>query len=285
MPAEKFNYISGILLILTAVFILFAESCVQEYENDKTAVLPRYKRSAPRLKLKNVRNASGITYCNDTKTLFVVQDSPPKIIEITEKGKILRRIEIEGLKDIEGIAYLGNNRFVIADEHSGTVYFLSLKPDTKYITKKDMAPLNLNLKNSPEHGISGITYNSNDKSLFIVTEKEPKRIIQVFIGSEKQNIPWNLEKSETQDADGIFFDPHSEHLFIISKSAASVVEYSLQGKKLSQIYLKKGNNNLKHNIEKPEGITMNSSGRKLFICGEKNDFFTFSLTESDNRNK
>jgi len=285
MPAKQFNYISGILLIITAFLILFVESCVQEYENDKTAVLPKFKRSAPKFKLKNVRNASGLTYNPDSSTLFLVQDSPAKIIEINQQGKILRRIEIEGLKDIEGISYIGNNRFVIADENSASVYFISVKPDTKYIAKKDMAALKLDLPNKPKHGISGVTYNPQDKSLFIITEKKPKKIIQVFIGSEKLNIPWNLENSDIKDADGIFFDPNSQHIFLLSKTAGAVIEYSLHGKKLSQIQLKKGNINLNHTIKKPEGITMNTSGTKLYICGEKNDFYIFSLPKIKSQNK
>jgi len=276
MPAKRYNFIlSGILLSILAIFVLLIESCVQEYKNDKNAVLPKFQK-VRKIRLANVRNASGITYCNDTNTIFLVQDSPAMIIEIDLNGKILRRIEIEGLKDIEGIAYLANKRFVITDEQMGTMYFISIKNDTKYIAKSDMAALNLKISNDPHHGISGITYNPGAKSLFVITEKEPKRIIEVFIGSEKQNIPWKLEKDNIKDADGIYYDSNSNHLFIVSKTSKVIIEYSLHGKKIAQMSLKKGNAKLKKGIKKAEGISMDKSGENLYICGEKNEFYIFS---------
>ena len=276
MLKKRFNIIALLLpLALLTILIVFG-SCVQDYKNDKSAIINNYIRNAPRIRLNNVRNASGLTFCDDTSTIFVVQDSPSKIIEIDYSGAIKRRITLDGMNDIEGITYLGNNRFAIVEEKTATIYFISIKENTQTISKKDAAPLHLKIPNNNREGLSGITYDSENKALFIITEKNPKSITKIFIGSEKQEIPWDLEKIDIEDASGIAYDNVTKHLFIISKTSKNILEFSQTGKLLAKLPLTKGYSNLKRTLKKPEGISIDSKRRRFFICGEKNEFYIFA---------
>ena len=284
MFKNKFNIIAFLLpFALLAVLFIF-DSCVQEYKNDKNAIIHKYTRNAPRMKLNNVRNASGLTFCNDTNTVFVVQDSPSKIIEINYSGQIIRKIKLNDMNDIEGITYLGNNRFAIVEESTSTIYFVSIKHDTKEISKQDTAPLHLKIPNNNHEGLSGITYDPENKALFVITEKNPKSITKIFIGSEKQETPWDLEKTDIKDASGIAYDSTTKHLFIVSKTSKNILELTSNGKVLAKLPLTKGYSNLKRTLKKPEGISIDSKNRRFFICGEKNEFYIFAKNPIQEKN-
>ena len=273
---KKFNIITLLLPCGLIIILLILGSCIQDSKNNKNAIIHNYIRNAPRMRLNNVRNASGLTFCQDTNSIFVVQDSPAKIIEINYTGRIKRRIELVGMNDIEGITYLGNNRFAIVEEKNATIYFISIKADTKTISKKDVATLHLKIPNNNHEGLSGITYDPENKALFIITEKNPKSIIKIFIGSERKEIPWDLEKSNFEDASGITYDNITKHLFIISKTSKNILEFTQTGKLLAKLPLSKGYGNLKRTLKKPEGISLDSKRRRFYICGEKDEFYIFA---------
>ena len=237
--------------------------------------ITKYTRSAPRMRLANVRNASGITFNHDTNTLFLIEDSPSVIREINEKGKILRSIQMEKMDDTEGIAYLGNKRFALIEESTSKIYFCSIDKKTTNIKLKDM--VTLAVPSPPSNtGLEGITYDPEMKCLYVIKEKDPKKIFRVYLGTEKIEEPWDLENININDASDICFDTRTGHLLILSHESRSIVECTTKGKELARISLKKGQSNLKRNFEKPEGITIDPKTGKIFTCGEKDEFYIFA---------
>ena len=88
------------------------------------AGLSDYTYSA-RYSLSNTMEASGVIYNWNTGTLFVVGDEGHAVDQYTRTGQYINSMvleynvsprELRAVDDAEGIAYLGNNTFMIADE-------------------------------------------------------------------------------------------------------------------------------------------------------------------------
>ncbi|MFW3405168.1 SdiA-regulated domain-containing protein, partial [Aliarcobacter butzleri] len=62
------------------------------------------------------KNLSGITYNENTDTLFAITNSPRDIYELDKNGNVLRKISLKGFKDTEDITYTKDNKFAILDE-------------------------------------------------------------------------------------------------------------------------------------------------------------------------
>ncbi len=121
------TYKSSILLVC----LLLLCSCSDD-PGFKGKGIHNYFCSSGRMRLGGgLRNASGLAFNNDTGSLFLVQDSPPWIHEVSKNGKILRTMEIENANDTESITYLGNNLFAILEESSSMVYICKIDSRTK----------------------------------------------------------------------------------------------------------------------------------------------------------
>ena len=268
------------IFILISLLILNT-GCPQTYSKDKRAFIHNYTRCAPRMRIAYARNASGIAFNPDTNTLFLVEDSPALIHEIDFEGKILRTIELDKMNDIEGITYLGNNRFALIEESTSSVYFIFIKSDTKFIDQKSTAVMKLSIP-SDNTGIEGIAYDPDNKCLYVTKEKNPKKILRIYIGSEIVDTPWDMESLNIDDVSDICFDPKTKHLLILSHESRCIVECTTDGKELARLSLhKKGQSNLKRNFEKPEGIAIDPKTRKVFSCGEKDEFYIFGPQKTE----
>lgn len=76
-------------------------------------------------RLNDVNEASGVTYNWDTNTLFAIGDEGEALVQVRKNGETIDMMHFDynvsprsarGLDDAEGVAYLGNNTFIIADE-------------------------------------------------------------------------------------------------------------------------------------------------------------------------
>lgn len=267
-----FKYIN--LVLLSCLLLIFNTGCPQSYSKDKRAFIHTYTRCAPRMRIADCRNASGIAFNPDTNTLFVVEDSPTLIHEINFEGQTLRTIQLTHMDDIEGITYLGNNRFAIVEESSSSIYFIFIKPDTQQIDQKSTAIMQLKVPPSNE-GLEGLAYDPENKCLYVVKEKNPRKILRVYIGSEKVETPWDLEKINIDDVSDICFDQKTKHLLILSQESKCIVECTTDGQELARLSLHKGQSHLKREFTKPEGIAIDPKTGKVFTCGEKDEFYIF----------
>lgn len=258
------------IIIMTTILT----GCPDKPKGEK-AVLTNYRLRHGPIRLTNTRNASGLTYNPDTGTLFLIEDSPVLIHEIDLEGNTLREIDIDVLNDTEGIVYLGNNQYAIAEESNGSICFLTIRRATKALNFNDTTILNVT-KPQGNNCIEGITHDPKNNCLYLVKEMNPKKIFKVCLETKKVEEPWDLEKLDIEDASGICHDPRTGHLLILSHESRCIVECTVDGKELTRFSLKSGQNRLKKRIKKPEGIAINPEDGTIFICSEKNKFYIYT---------
>jgi len=66
--------------------------------------------------VEGVSDLSGLTFNHQTNTLFSVLNSQPFIVELDTEGNLLRQIPVIGVRDLEGISHIEDDRYVVVDE-------------------------------------------------------------------------------------------------------------------------------------------------------------------------
>ncbi|HIL72778.1 MAG TPA: hypothetical protein EYG44_00965, partial [Verrucomicrobia bacterium] len=74
------------------------------------------------------QNASGLTYHAERDSLFVVLDSPQRIVEINLDGSFKRKISLNKFEDTEGIVWMQGDRFAVVEEARGNIVLIELEP-------------------------------------------------------------------------------------------------------------------------------------------------------------
>ena len=138
--------------------LLLLTACPKKKITYKNVGINSYYCSSGRMRLgSGLRNASGITFNPDTKTLFLIQDSPVWIHEVTPEGKIIRTIRVAHANDMEGICYIGNNQFALLEESSSSVYFCEISKDTTSLDLSNAESIKIT-KTDKNTGLEGIAF-------------------------------------------------------------------------------------------------------------------------------
>ena len=86
-------------------------------KGDKQLNLNQYTLVKGPIVIEGVKaNASGLTYSAKRDSLFVVLDQPQRVVEITFDGSLKRKIDLNKFQDTEGIAWVTEDIFAIAEE-------------------------------------------------------------------------------------------------------------------------------------------------------------------------
>ncbi|MFD2257184.1 SdiA-regulated domain-containing protein [Luteolibacter algae] len=142
--------------------------------------------------ISGVSEASGVTYNWDTDTLFAIGDEGEALVQITKTGQTIDMMAFDfnvsprdarGLDDPEGVAYLGNNTFIIADERD----FMGRVTPYEAGTLRTQAQLNprsydfdhLNIFDNTNNGLEGITYDPIDKAVWAIKELGPVSVFRM----------------------------------------------------------------------------------------------------------
>ena len=185
-------------------------------------------------KIVKIPEASGICYCKDSKSLFVVSDRGI-VYQITPHGKILREKKI-GKYDFEGIA-CQNSDLLIAVEGSESVLVLDkknfkIKKEVK-INRKYQSKMVI--KKDKEHGIEGITvingkiYLSN-QSYKKYPNKDASIVFQISTIEKKKAKIEKIIKHNLVDIAGL--DYHNGFLYMVSDKKNLLIKYNLKQKKV-----------------------------------------------------
>ncbi|MBL3520470.1 SdiA-regulated domain-containing protein [Arcobacter lanthieri] len=241
-------------------------------------------------KLKEIKeikqNLSGITYSPKTDTLFAITNSPRDIYELNKSGEVLRKIDLEGFRDTEDITYIKDDMFAVVDEELSGAFIVNINNNTKVIDIKDSnKKFMINVRTLENFGLEGISYNKNKDILYLVNERNPKKIITVkgFINDTPIVIKEKFEIVEDNDYLGdfsaIYFDDISKNIYILSEESALLGR--VDDKKNFSKYLDLSDNEVSSGMTAPEGITKDEKGN-IYIVGEPNLFLSIKRTKALN---
>jgi uncharacterized protein YjiK len=240
-------------------------------------------------KIGQVRtDASGLTYCSTTKSLFMVINGAALVVELGLDGSTKRIIKLNGFSDVEGIFHVRDNVFWVVEEGRGNICRILIDKDTRVVDYSAGSTFVFHLEaGMGNKGLEGLSYDPEKKRFFSVKERNPRKIYEIeepptrgrpgeTPGKAKFRLLWDIQASNLQmsDLSGVHFDSRTGHLLILSDESKCVVETTEKGKEISRLRLVKGNAGLPHNVPQAEGITMGPAGT-LYICSEPNFFYVF----------
>ena len=240
-------------------------------------------------------NASGLTFDSKSRSLFVVINSPPRLVEMDLQGKVTRSIRLAGFQDTEGIVALGQNRFGILDERRRHLCVVEIKKKARSIKFGDLQQVRagtpipakggwyllVDEMPSSNLGLEGLAYDEKQRRFFIVKEKNPLKFYQVSMGREPNAVPtvrepWRRQLASLQlsDLSGVHFHAATQQVLVVSHESRSVVQCGLDGRPRGRLSLSAGSAGLLRSVPQAEGITMDDQ-QTLYIVSEPNLLYIF----------
>jgi len=231
------------------------------------------------------RNLSGLTYNVQTGTLFTVINRPAQVAEVSTDGKLIRLIDIDGLKDPEGITYVEGNTYVISDEASHSLYWVQISATDRRLSVAGVPRLTLGIDVVHNASLEGVSWDSNANRLFVVKEKLPLRVLVItglLPDRDKPgfNIGINEWKSSNvaslfmSDLSSLTYHEPTGKLLLLSDESALIVEYASDGSPVDMLPLWRGLHGLKRSVPQPEGLALDSNGA-MYVLSEPNLFYRF----------
>jgi uncharacterized protein YjiK len=230
-------------------------------------------------------DVSGLTYNTESSTLFSVLNGDPLIIELGLDGEILRKIRVEGVRDMEGITHVDKNRYVVVDEHEQRLILLEIDDDAKVINAAIAPQISLEITSTVKNkDFEGVSWDDQNQRLLVVKERNPLSIIEVTGFVQKNDTPSTLRISSIEsagfsnirlrDLSSITYHEASGHLLLLSDESKMAVEYDFEGRAVGALALWRGFHGLQKNVPQAEGIAIGPDGR-VYIVSEPNLFYVF----------
>jgi uncharacterized protein YjiK len=258
----------------------------------KSLWLPDYRATIDAHPIEGVsHNASGLTYDDRTHTLYLAINHPAEILELTTGGRILRRIPVTGVEDLEGLTHVRDDEFFLIDERRQRIYWIPIRPETTRIDVADAPWLGLGILLNGNLGFEGVSWNGGRNLLFVAKEKSPPRVFHIegLLPETRPGAPMNLQIHEwrpevdpgrfLRDLSSLSLHDQSGHLLILSDESRILAEYSKAGELISLMPLWRGWHGLERTIPQAEGVTVDAQGT-IYIVSEPNLFYRFERTEA-----
>ena len=128
---------------------------------------------------RTLNNLSGVTYNPQSKTLFLVNNRPPKIVETDLHGTELRIIDLYGFKDTEGISHINGNMFAILEEKRRTICIVEIDQHTETIDRESSEIIEIDPIPDGNKGPEGLSHDPKKGLFYAVKEKNPRIIYQI----------------------------------------------------------------------------------------------------------
>lgn len=264
------------MLLLSLLILLFINSYAGAVSIAGSLAEYNCTLKIPILPGINGSNLSGITFCSETGTLFIIDNGNCEIYEIDTSGILLRTITTSGFVDCEGISHHKGNYFYIAEEGTTGVVHLQIPPGDSgpiYISNTAKFFIATNWANE---GLEGVCYCPSDNMIYGVKEKNSPQVYRLTLDSDGipvaafANDPFNIEETDGDAAD-IYALPDG-NLLILNQEKSKLTGYSSAGDILSELSLS--------NMIQPEGVTVDTSSGTIYVTGETRQFCVFKKTVS-----
>ena len=229
--------------------ILFLVNCSNQKNSSTT-----YSKN----KIANISEASGISFCKESKTLVVANDEG-SFYELSTTGKILNRQKL-GNYDFEGVV-CNKKTFMFAIE-SGAL----LEVDRATLKSKKIKLKGKGFKLTKKHGIEGIE-KINDQYYVTLQRKNRSeaKLLRLKVGTEYAKVK-EIITHKIVDSAGLAW--HNNNLYIISNKKNKLYLYDLKHKKI----LKK----IKLPKFAQEGITFDEEGN-IYFADDNGGVFKYNL--------
>jgi len=220
---------------------------------------------------------SGATFNDDRTRLLVVDNGANEIYEfdVDAAGDIVlpvrRVISFNvGAGDLEGIAWMGGDRYAILSENDAAVYIVDI-PDAANVTTLN----NGNVVSSFATGIpeiggfgnEGIAVDFNASAggptIFWVLDEGPTPRLYRF--DELGNQTANIVIPGISDASGVFVSSMDDTIFIVSDESTSITQFEVDAAFTTLTPLSTQSIS---EFEQAEGITFSADMSSLYVVGE-----------------
>lgn len=267
----------------------------QDHVQTQSLDLKSYQVEIDGMAISDLENASGFTYNSKRNTLFTVLNQESQIVEIDLKGKVIRKIHVTGVEDMEGITHIADNRYVIADERDNRLVLVTLDDDATDLNINNSPTLRLGINPAGNKNFEGVSWDDNNSRLLVVKERDPKFIMSVkgFFDA-KVNQPLNIEikkvenfeaaiKWSLRDLSSVTYHSKTGHLLLLSDESRLIKEYDEDGKAVGALALWKGFHGLRQHVPQAEGVAVGEDGR-IYVMSEPNLFYVFKHELSKTHN-
>ena len=251
---------------------------VSQAEQQQSIWLPGYRAVLQGKPVQGLEHdeLSGLTYSAETNTLFSVTGNYPQLIELSLDGEVLRRIELHGFANPEGVEMLSGGRLAIIDERMRTLTTFKLGALTRSVTFTDHPSYDLGFADAGNKGFEGIAWDSRNEQVLLGKERGPLGLfIMPFPGEEGGAgalQPMASGHLFLRDISSLSYDARTGHALVLSDESQLLLEVDAQGEPVSFISLTRGMNGLHRSIGQAEGVTMDAAGN-IYIVSEPNLFY------------
>lgn len=230
-------------------------------------------------------NLSGLAFDADRQKLWGVINNPEELLSLDFQGNLLTRHPLQGFRDVEDVAYLGDGWLLLVEEQSHALLAVQAPAgrDTP-IRREEARGLTLAIDAGDNDGLEGVAYDPRHDRLFVVKEKSPIKIYQVngfkrslTRGLDLQVIDhddWVKNSVIATDLSGATVDPVSGNLLLLSHESKRLMELSQDGRLLDYLTLRAKKAGLREDVPQGEGLAFDDKGN-LYLSSEPNLFYSF----------
>lgn len=256
------------------------EDNFDQAERDASIWLPGYRAIIQAKPLKDLEDdeTSDLTYNPETKTLFTVTGKEPLLVELTRDGEVLRRIELVGFNNPEGVAMLSNGNMAITDERRRTLSIFKLGPVDVELRAIDTEEFDLGYSDSGNKGFEGIAWDPAQQRLLLGKERSPTAMFS-WSSDGTQDLAGKMEPLPSDELymrnlSALSVDPRTGHTLVLSAQSKLLLELDERGQPVSFISLFGGMNGLHNSIPRAEGVAIDEEGT-IYMVSEPNLFYVF----------
>jgi uncharacterized protein YjiK len=258
--------------------LLVQEQQVDAAEQAQSIWLPGYRAVLQGKPLQGLEDdeVSGLTYSPESNTLFTVTGKHAQLIELTLKGEVMRRIDLHGFANPEGVEMLSGGRLAIIDERKRTLTTFKLGAFTRSLDFADLASFDLGFADAGNKGFEGIAWDADNKRVLLGKERDPLGLFSLpFPDEGRADGVLQLIASDSlilRDISSLSYDARTGHALVLSDESRLLLEVDELGEPVSFISLACGMNGLHGGISQAEGVTMDKAGN-IYIVSEPNLFY------------
>ena len=235
------------------------------------------------------QEASAITYDRDRGTLFVLGDGGTAIVEVSLTGTLIGSMTLSGFDDPEGLTYIGNGQFVMAEERNRYANLFSYRAGSTLTTAgAQRVQLGTTIGNI---GNEGISYDPLTGGYIVVKEKQPEGIFQTTIdfaaGTASNGSPstvlsanlFNPSLAGLADFADVYAlsnlaslrgRPEESHLIVLSQESGRLINIDRLGNVSSSLLIGASDPGTPLQVtmdQQHEGVTMDDAGN-IYIVSE-----------------